>query len=153
MNTRRTPATKTTTLTPRARLEMRIEGSVTTERSIAHTIHDRRPLRLVLAARRPPDVAYMTVNDLDYLCRQIFASTAWKGRLAALIEVDVTTISRWCSGALPLPKWLAILVWALWTARMHGAFPVPSMTTRWDCYAWIDGMDEPPRRPGKRARA
>ena len=87
----------------------------------------------------------MTIADFEYLCRATFTSTkTWKVHLATLLGVDITTVSRWCSGVLPIPRWVAVCVWALWTARMRGAFPVPEPDASWDQYAWMEGAELPP---------
>lgn len=107
-------------------------------------------LRLVRAPRRALEGPYMTVADLEYLGRAIFAHRAWRASLGALLGIEVTTITRWCDGSLPIPRWLAITCWALYAARQHGAFPVPEPDPRWDQFAWMEGAELPPvdRRRG-----
>lgn len=75
--------------------------------------------RITPRTSRKGDSTLMTPLDLEIIMSELFGARGWKTRLCELLEVEPSTVTRWCNGRNPIPKWLTVLAWALVQLRQR----------------------------------
>jgi len=63
---------------------------------------------------------YMTPDELEALMSPIFGGYGWQARFGRLVDVTPGSLSRWMTGRNPIPKWVAVMAWALTKLHQQG---------------------------------